>query len=78
VPITKGHDFGYLGRETEQRYNIQRSSFIEGIKTNMLSGATLVLTVISAVGVGVAAGWAVLGGILYAFSRRTAPKTVKA
>jgi hypothetical protein len=44
----------------------------------MLSGATLVLTVISAVGIGVAAGWAVLGAILYAFSRRSTPKAVKA
>jgi hypothetical protein len=44
----------------------------------MLSSATLVVTVISAVGVGVAAGWAVLTGILYAFSRHTATKTVKA
>jgi hypothetical protein len=44
----------------------------------MLSGATLVLTVISAVGIGVAAGWAVLATILYAFSRRNTPKTVKA
>lgn len=44
----------------------------------MLSGATLVLTVISAVGVGIATGWAVLTAILYAFSRRTAPKAVKA
>jgi hypothetical protein len=44
----------------------------------MISGATLVITVVSAVGVGVAAGWAVLSGILYAFSRRTAVKTAKA
>lgn len=44
----------------------------------MLSGATLVLTVISAVGIGVAAGWAVLSAILYAFSRRNTAKVLKA
>lgn len=44
----------------------------------MIAGATLVITVISAVGIGVAAGWAVLSGILYAFSRRNTPKPAKA
>lgn len=43
----------------------------------MIAGATLILTVISAVGIGVAAGWAVLTAILYAFSRR-APQKAKA
>jgi uncharacterized protein (DUF58 family) len=50
----------------------------ERLVPNMLSGATLVLTVISAVGIGVAAGWAVLATILYAFSRRNTPKAIKA
>ena len=44
----------------------------------MLSGATLILTVISAVGIGVAAGWGVLSVILYAFSRRATPRVIKA
>jgi hypothetical protein len=44
----------------------------------MIAGAALILTVISAVGVGVAAGWAVLSAFIYVFSRRTAPKVVKA
>jgi type III secretory pathway component EscU len=44
----------------------------------MLSGATLVLTVISAVGIGVAAGWVVLSVILYAFSRRNTANVLKA
>jgi hypothetical protein len=34
--------------------------------------------VISAVGIGVAAGWAVLSVILYAFSRRNTAKVLKA
>ena len=43
----------------------------------MIAGATLILTVISAVGIGVAAGWAVLTAFLSAFSRR-APQKAKA
>jgi type III secretory pathway component EscU len=65
---------GNSGRVTT--YTALNSS--ERLGSNMLSGATLVLTVISAVGIGVAAGWAVLSVILYAFSRRNTAKVLKA
>jgi hypothetical protein len=74
VLITKGHDFRYLGRRPQNVYNVHRSSFISALEPNMIAGATLILTVISALGIGVAAGWAVLTAILYAFSRRTHAK----